>query len=87
MVHASRRMLLIAAGALAPGLKARAATPGRPIRIGCISALTGAQEVRGRPILDGARIAADQINAKGGLLGRPIEIIPADAHADPGAAV
>lgn len=88
MLQASRRAFLAGAGAAVAGLNvAGARASGRPIRIGCISALTGAQEVRGRPILNGAQIAADQINAGGGVLGRPIEIIAADAHADPAVAV
>lgn len=58
-----------------------------PIRIGCIVSLTGPQEVLGRPILDGAQIAADQINDTGGVLGRPLEIIPADPHTDPALAI
>ena len=88
MVEASRRMFLGGLGAAAAGLSAARAEPaGKPIRIGCISALTGSQEVRGRPILDGAHIAARQINGAGGVLGRPVEIVPADAHADPATAV
>ena len=88
MTKATRRVFLRGAGAALAGLgEARAAAPVAPIRIGCISALTGSQEVRGRPILTGALIAADQINAAGGVLGRPLEILPADAHADPATAV
>lgn len=88
MAHISRRRLLGGAGLFATGLcSARAESTSRAIRIGCVSALSGALEVRGRPILTGAQIAADQINAAGGVLGRPIEIIPADANADPAMAV
>ena len=79
MFPTSRRVLLGAAASAAAGLisyrllnaQARMPTP-RPIRIGCLVALSGAQEVIGRPILDGAQIAADQINEAGGVLGRPI---------------
>ena len=89
MLKASRRVFLGGAGVAAAGVRAaaRAQGAGKPSRSGCSSALTGRQELRGRPILDGARIAADQINAKGGVLGRPIEVIGADAHADPATAV
>ncbi len=91
MVQTSRRTLLGAAASLAAGMAtgrtmAQRPTPG-PVRIGCLVALTGAQEVIGRPILDGAQIAADQINQAGGVLGRPVEIVPFDIHADPKAAV
>ncbi len=88
MLVASRRKLL-AAGAAAVGLGAggaraqgRMPVP-RPVRIGCLVALSGAQEVIGRPILDGAMIAADQVNENGGVLGRPLEIVPYDSRADP----
>jgi branched-chain amino acid transport system substrate-binding protein len=86
MSRTTRRTLL--GGVIAAvAVPAAAAPAGPPIKIGCISALTGAQEVLGRPILVGAMIAADQINAAGGVLGRPLEVIPADAHADPATAV
>jgi branched-chain amino acid transport system substrate-binding protein len=48
------------------------------IRIGCITPLSGAQEILGRPILLGGQIAAAQINARGGLLGKQIEIVERD---------
>jgi branched-chain amino acid transport system substrate-binding protein len=86
MSHASRRAFL--GGTLASlAAPAIGASTGPIIRIGCITALTGAQEVLGRPILNGARIAADQINDKGGVQGRLIEVVEADAHADPATAV
>lgn len=63
---------------------ARAAS--RAIRIGCNSALSEARAVSGCPIMTGALIATEQINDQGGLLGRPIEIVSANAHADPATA-
>ena len=88
MAKATRRVFMGSAGAVLAGLgEGWAKGPAGSIRIGCISALTGSQEVRGRPILNGALIAADQINAAGGVLGRPPGIVPADAHADPATAV
>lgn len=94
MFPTSRRVLLGAAASIAasimPGRPAmaqgRMPTP-RPVRIGCLVALTGAQEVIGRPILDGTQIAAEQINEAGGVLGRTVEIVPFDVHADPKTAV
>ena len=89
MTVAGRREFIAGAGMAAAALGARAAlaqrTTGapRPVRIGCLVALSGPQEVLGRPILDGAGIAADQVNEAGGLLGRPVEIVPYDARAEP----
>ncbi|MGH9692502.1 MAG: ABC transporter substrate-binding protein, partial [Bryobacteraceae bacterium] len=48
-----------------------------PIRIGVISE---AQSVAGSSIPMGAQLAADEINAKGGVDGRKIEIISYDNH-------
>jgi branched-chain amino acid transport system substrate-binding protein len=51
--------------------------------MGCITSLSGAQEIIGRPMLIGGQIAAAQINARGGLLGKRIEIVERDDKADP----
>jgi len=80
------RRLLLGTGAalLAPAMRARAASP---LLIGFITSLSGPQEVFGRPMLTGARIAADQVNAAGGVLGRRVEILDRDDGADPDRAV
>lgn len=92
MAH-TRRVLLGSGAALAAGAPSvrqalaqnrdGSRTPPPPLRIGCVTALTGPQEVIGRPILDGPNVAADQVNAMGGVLGRPVEVVPVDIHADP----
>ena len=46
-----------------------------PIRIGYLAALTGDAAVWGQAEHGGARIFVKQINEKGGLLGRPVELI------------
>src|SRR5690242_2300950 len=48
-----------------------------PIKIGVIAE---AQSVAGSSIPQAAQLAADQINAKGGVDGRKIEIVPYDNH-------
>ena len=45
--------------------------------------LTGSQAANGQDMLDGAKLAAAQINAKGGVLGRRIRIVAIDDKADP----
>ncbi len=86
---ATRRDVILGVSTLAAsGLVRRAmaqapAPAGAPIRIGCITSLSGAQELDGRPILVGAQIAADQINKAGGVNGRPIQVIERDDKADP----
>jgi len=53
------------------------------IRIGLEGPLTGSQKATGIGMLDGARAAAKQLNAKGGILGKQVEIVPIDDQADP----
>ena len=55
-----------------------------PIRIGVISE---AQAVAGSSIAPAAQLAADEINAKGGVDGRRIEIVPYDDHSSAADAV
>ena len=52
-------------------------------RIGLEGPLTGSQSDVGIGMLEGAQLAAQEINAAGGVLGRQVEIIPIDDAADP----
>ena len=54
-----------------------------PLRIGLEAPLSGEQAVTGEDMLRGAELAADEINAAGGVDGRQIEIVPIDDAADP----
>jgi branched-chain amino acid transport system substrate-binding protein len=73
--HAAMRGVLGAA-ALAASHSVWAQDPG-PIKIGVIAE---AQAVAGSSIPSAAQIAADEINAKGGVDGRKIEIVSYDNH-------
>jgi branched-chain amino acid transport system substrate-binding protein len=44
--------------------------------------LTGPQAVLGAPCFNGAELAVEKLNAAGGVLGRPIELIPIDTASD-----
>ena len=55
------------------------ATPA-PVRIGAIYNLTGDQSSLDSPSLDGARLAVERINARGGLLGRRVELLERDGQ-------
>jgi branched-chain amino acid transport system substrate-binding protein len=57
------------------------------VRIGLEAPLSGDQKNIGVGMLDGARLAAAQLNARGGLLGKRIEIVPIDDAADPSTGV
>ncbi len=74
--------VMLGSGALATPRLAQAAESG-PIRLGFISSLTGAQAPLGQSMLMGARIAVDQINAAGGVLGRKLELVERDDKAKP----
>ena len=77
-----RRSLLTGAMALtaAPWGKASAA---QPIRIGFGMALTGGLAANGKMALLGMEIWKDDINKKGGLLGRPVEFVHYDDQSNP----
>jgi branched-chain amino acid transport system substrate-binding protein len=44
--------------------------------------LTGPQAVLGAPCFNGAELAVEKLNAAGGVLGRPLELIPIDTASD-----
>jgi branched-chain amino acid transport system substrate-binding protein len=50
--------------------------------LGAVFNLSGGQESLGRPSLNGAQLAAEQINATGGLLGRRLSLLGADGQTD-----
>src|SRR5262245_51275919 len=54
----------------------------KPIVIAMPLALTGVISFYDQPNLAGAQIAVEQINKKGGVLGRPFKIISADTKSD-----
>lgn len=54
-----------------------------PLRVGVIGPLTGPSADFGVPMLQGIQLAVDEINAVGGYLGRPIELVIKDDKADP----
>ena len=52
------------------------------IKLGALYNLTGGMSSLDGPSLAGAQLAAKQINGKGGLLGKPVEIIAPDGKTD-----
>ena len=71
----------LAAAALAP-IPAVAGDKGT-IVIALEAPLTGSQASNGKDMLRGAQLAAMQVNARGGVLGRTIKIVGVDDKADP----
>jgi branched-chain amino acid transport system substrate-binding protein len=58
-----------------------------PIKIGVIYPLTGSSAAAGAYQSAGVKIAADKINAEGGILGRPVELLVEDGANDPAQSV
>lgn len=54
-----------------------------PIKIGLVAALSGQSARSGEAITRGATIAIEEINAKGGVLGRPLELVRRDDESNP----
>jgi branched-chain amino acid transport system substrate-binding protein len=59
------------------------AQSGDPIRIGLSLSLTGPTSPAGKQVLAGLEIWRDDINAKGGLLGRPVQLLYYDDQGNP----
>ena len=78
-------LAVAAAGAFAlTGLTAPAqAQSGQPITIGFGMALTGPLAANGKQTLLGMKIWEEEINAKGGLLGRPVKLVFYDDQSNP----
>ena len=66
-----------------PSNTAGTALPKDEIRIGLEGPLTGAHSHVGIGMLNGARMAADELNAAGGIEGKMITIVGIDDQADP----
>jgi len=74
---------LLAVSALTAGA-AQAQTPsGEPIRIGFSMALTGGLAPNGKSALLAQKIWEEDVNAKGGLLGRPVKLVYYDDQSNP----
>ena len=55
----------------------------RPIKVGVLHALTGTMAFSEQSLVEATRMAIDEINAAGGVLGRPVEAIVADGASNP----
>jgi branched-chain amino acid transport system substrate-binding protein len=58
-----------------------------PVKIGMIDPLTGTYAALGGSEVNGAKLALEQINAKGGVLGREVKLLVEDSAANVGTAV
>lgn len=74
-------MRLLRLIALAGWAACTAAPAAEPIRIGVSGPFTGGSSPMGISMRDGIRVAAAEINAAGGLLGRPLQLVERDDQA------
>jgi branched-chain amino acid transport system substrate-binding protein len=89
--HLRRRTLLragAAAGVLQLGSPFIIAARGEtPIRIGMVDPMTGVYAAPAQNEVLGAKLAVEEMNAKGGILGRPVELLVEDSANDVGTGV
>lgn len=76
--------LALTALAAPPIIAARGDTP---VRIGMVDPLTGILSALAASEVEGARYAVERLNKKGGILGRPIELLVEDSANDVGTGV
>jgi len=77
------RLLVLAVAAGAWALVLPPAQAADPIKIGFSMALTGGVAPNGKVVLAAFEIWRDDVNAKGGLLGRPVELVYYDDQSNP----
>ena len=82
-----RSVLKLGAGSLALSAGFPRAWAQQPIRIGLVIPLTGATSQFGATMGQAAKVAEGEINAAGGVRGRPIQVLVEDDQSNPEAAV
>lgn len=75
----TRRAVLVGSAVAGAGLAAGVARAAEPFKLGVISPFSGPFALYGGELARGYALAADEINAKGGLLGRTVTLVRGDA--------
>src|SRR5882672_2229202 len=81
--HKMLATALIAACAAFAWISSAAAQSGEPIKIGFSMAMTGGLGPNGKSALLAQKIWEEDVNAKGGLLGRPVKLVYYDDQSQP----
>jgi branched-chain amino acid transport system substrate-binding protein len=79
----SRRLLLAGAAAASFTAAIPAAQAQETIKLGLVAAMSGQSAKSGEAIVRGLTLALDEINAKGGLLGKKVELLVRDDESNP----
>ncbi|OJF12018.1 branched-chain amino acid ABC transporter substrate-binding protein [Couchioplanes caeruleus] len=81
-------LMAVTSGCASSGEPDKASAPAaEPIRLGTLAPLSGRSSPSGEAMVHAARLAVDEANAKGGVLGRRVELVIGDDACDPGTAV
>jgi len=78
-----RLVLVLSAGVLVAACKGQSSTPAGPLLVGLVGALSGPEAELGQSIRDGALLAVEQANAKGGVRGRQVLLRAYDSQGRP----
>src|SRR6516225_12365581 len=78
-----RTILIGAASMMLLGAAAQAET----VKIGLVQPLTGSVAYNGRTDVNGSKLAADERNARGGVLGKQLELVIEDGQCNPATSV
>ena len=71
------------AGGAAPAAASCVDTSGSTIKVGSLNSLSGTMAISEVTVRDAIKLAVDEINAKGGVLGKQIEVVGEDGASDP----
>ncbi len=81
-LHKLSRRLLLAGAALSLTVAAPAFAQ-ETVKLGLVAAMSGQSAKSGEAIVRGLSLAIDEINAKGGLLGKKVELLVRDDESNP----
>jgi len=79
----SLKRIGLAAGLLAATMFSHAALAGGTVKVGVLQSLSGTMAISEVPLEDAELLAIDQLNAKGGVLGKQIVPVEEDGASDP----
>jgi branched-chain amino acid transport system substrate-binding protein len=77
----ARKIRLLGSAAVISAGMITAATAADPIKLGVIVPTSGGGASVGLPIVDGIKLAVQEINKAGGVMGRPIVLVERDDEA------
>ncbi len=80
--HLTRRLLLVGAAAAATAIAVPAMAQDT-LKVGLVAAMSGQSAKSGEAIVRGLSVAIDEINAKGGVLGKKVELVVRDDESNP----